>query len=183
MKSLALSLVLVATAALGATPDAGDAGTLRPVLSCVLEDGSRAKLETSSHGLDGDSLFVQVGGKTERAFLDMPRTDFVGHIALAKCVGKTLIFALNYGPPYLKGVAIRQNPVTHADERIYFAEKALPRWLYSGRKEMLVIIPNEGDETDKKYLVYRYEAGKGQPDESTPTDQLPVALRDLIRIK
>jgi len=113
----------------------------------------------------------------------MPRTDFVGHIALAKCVGKTLIFALNYGPPYLKGVAIRQNPVTHADERIYFAEKALPRWLYSGRKEMLVIIPNEGDETDKKYLVYRYEAGKGQPDESTPTDQLPVALRDLIRIK
>lgn len=183
MRILALSLALVATAALSATPDPSDTGPLRPVLSCALEDGSRVTLEARSHGLDGDSLFVQVGGKTERAFLDMPRTDFVGHLALSKCVGKTLIFALNYGPPYLKGVAIRQNPETHAAERIYFAEKALPRWLYPGRKEMLVIVPNIGDETDKKYLVYRFVAGKGQPEESTPTDQLPVAQRDLIRIE
>lgn len=48
---------------------------------------------------------------------------------------------------------------------------------------MLVTIPNEGYETDKKYLVYRYIAGKGQSNESTPTDRLPVVERNLIRIK
>ncbi|AOK15811.1 MULTISPECIES: hypothetical protein [Burkholderia cepacia complex] len=88
-------------------------------------------------------------------------------------------FALEYGPPYLKGVAIRRNPQTHRDERIYFAEKALPKWLYLGSQEMLVVIPNIGHETDKKYLVYHYVAGRGQPNESTATDKLPVSARAL----
>ncbi|WP_080427498.1 hypothetical protein [Burkholderia ubonensis] len=183
MRTLAAGLLWVATAAFGATPSIGDAEALRSVLSCPLEGGSRITLKAKSHGMDGDSLFLQTGKKIERAFLDMPETDFIGRIVLSKCVGKTLVFALDYGPPYLKGVAIRQNPKTHAEERIYFAEKSLPRWLYPGRQEMLVIIPNEGYETDKKYLVYRYIAGKGQSNESTPTDRLPVVERNLIRIK
>ncbi len=111
----------------------------------------------------------------------MPEADFVGRIALSRCVGRTLVFVLNYGSPYLKGVAIRLNPVTHVEERIYFAEKALPRWLYSGRRAMWVIIPNEGGETDGKYLVYRYS--EGRLTESAPVDRLPVATRDLVRIE
>ncbi|MGV2293107.1 hypothetical protein AAHK20_30665 [Trinickia sp. YCB016] len=113
----------------------------------------------------------------------MPDTQFVGNVALARCVGGALVFALEYGPPYLKGVAIRRNPKTHADERIYFAEKALPRWLYLSNQEMLVVIPNEGHETDKKYLVYQYVSGKGQPDESTATDQLPVSIHALLPVR
>ncbi|MDF3834908.1 hypothetical protein P3W85_18370 [Cupriavidus basilensis] len=182
MKTIALTLALAAMATVGTAARAGDTGKLRPVFSCVLEDGSRATLKAESHGLEGDALFVQVGSKTERAFLDMPKSDFVGRIALSRCVGKTLVFALEYGTPYLKGVAIRQNPQTHAEERLYFAEKALPRWLYVGRKEMLVIIPNIGYETDKKYLVYRYVAGKGAPEDAMPADWLPVPKRDLIRM-
>ncbi|MET3819331.1 hypothetical protein ACVK00_003396 [Burkholderia sp. PvR073] len=183
MRILALSLLWIATAAVGGTPTISDGGALRSIISCPLEDGSRITLMAKSHGVDGDSLFVQVRGKTEHAFLDMPDTDFVGRIVLSKCVDKTLVFALDYGSPYLKGVAIRQNPKTHVEERIYFAEKSLPRWLYVGRQEMLVIIPNEGYETDKKYLVYRYLAGKGQPTESTPTDRLPITKRNLIEVR
>ncbi|WP_198360230.1 hypothetical protein [Burkholderia ubonensis] len=44
---------------------------------------------------------------------------------------------------------------------------------------MLVVIPNLGHETDKKYLVYHYVAGRGQPNESTATDKLPVSARAL----
>ncbi|KVL17864.1 hypothetical protein IMT09_12190 [Burkholderia cepacia] len=183
MKVLVVGLLSVATATFGATPGIDEAGVLRQVLSCPLADGSRIALEARSHGLDGDALFVRRGHKTGRAFLDMPETDFVGRIALSRCVGKTLVFVLNYGSPYLKGVAIRLNPVTHVEERIYFAEKALPRWLYSGRRAMWVIIPNEGGETDGKYLVYRYSGSKGRPSESTPADRLPVATRDLVRIE
>ncbi|WP_198345561.1 hypothetical protein [Burkholderia ubonensis] len=75
-------------------------------------------------------------------------------------------------------MAIRQNPQTHTDERFYFAEKALPKWFYLGSQEMLVVIPNLGHETDKN-LVYHYVAGRGQPNESTATDKLPVSARAL----
>ncbi|KVR05484.1 hypothetical protein WK09_27280 [Burkholderia ubonensis] len=152
---------------------------LRTIISCTLADRTRVTLKAESHGDDGDALFVDEGGKTQPAFLDMPDTEFVGDVALARCVGGALVFALEYGPPYLKGVAIRRNPLTHRDERICFAEKALPKWLYLGSQEMLVVIPNLGHETDKKYLVYHYVAGRGQPNESTATDKLPVSARAL----
>lgn len=184
MKLLAVVLVS-AVAALSGTISRADESTptkLRTLVSCKLADGTRAELKTESHGADGDALFVEEGGKTQPAFLDMPDTQFVGNVALSRCVGGVLVFALEYGPPYLKGVAIRRNPQTHADERIYFAEKALPRWLYLSKQEMLVVIPNEGNESDKKYLVYRFVAGKGQPDASAATDKLPVPARALISI-
>ncbi|WP_242538972.1 hypothetical protein [Trinickia acidisoli] len=156
---------------------------MHTITSCVLADGTRATLKAESRGDDGDALFVDEGGKTQPAFLDMPDTQFVGHVALARCVGGVLIFALEYGPPYLKGVAIRRNPQTHADERIYFAEKSLPKWLYLSNQKMLVVIPNTGHETDKKYLVYQYVAGKGQPDQSTATDKLPASTRVLLSVR
>jgi hypothetical protein len=183
MKIFALNLLWMAATALAAAPGASDASALRSIISCPLVDGGRITLMAKSHGVDGDSLFVQSTGRIERAFLDMPNSDFVGHIVLSKCVNNTLIFSLDYGSPYLKGVAIRKNPRTHDEEHIYFAEKSLPRWLYSDHQEMLVIIPNEGYETDKKYLVYRYLVGKGQPTESVPTNRLPVAKRKLVEIK
>ncbi|WP_321799702.1 hypothetical protein [Burkholderia sp. BCC1988] len=182
MKILALALLLIASVSMGMPARASDSIQLRPILSCTLADGSTAILEARSHGLDGDELFVQIDDKIERAFLDMPDSDFVGRVVMSKCVGQTLVFALEYGSPYLKGVAIRVNPRTHANERIYFAEKALPRWLYSGDREMLVVMPNTDKGTDKRYIVYRYVAGKGQPSESTPTDRLPVPKRQLIPI-
>jgi hypothetical protein len=185
MKHIALALVCAATAfPTGSTYADGAVPTkLRTVISCPLADGAHATLKAESHGDDGDALFVDEGGKTQPAFLDMPDTQFVGNVVLARCVGGALVFALEYGPPYLKGVAIRRNPQTHADERIYFAEKALPKWLYLSKQEMLVVIPNEGHETDKKYLVYQYVSGKGQPGESTATDQLPVPIHALLPVR
>ncbi|WP_374401701.1 hypothetical protein [Niveibacterium sp.] len=167
MKHLLLSLGLIAVPVAAAPP--------RPILSCPMADGTRAILLAQSHGLDGKSLFLQIDGKTAPAFQDMPDTEFVGDVVLAKCADKTIVFALNYGPPYQKGIALRKNPVSHAEERLYFAEKALPRWLYTSDRDMLVVIPNEGFETDQKYLVYRFNAGQGQPEESMPTGVLPPA--------
>lgn len=167
MKHLLLTVGLIAVPVAAAPP--------RPILSCPMADGTRAVLLAQSHGLDGKSLFLQIDGKTAPAFQDMPDTEFVGDVVLAKCADKTMVFALNYGPPYLKGIALRKNPISHAEERIYFAEKALPRWLYTSKDDMLVIIPNAGLETDRKYLVYRYDAGHGQPGEGAAVDLLPPA--------
>ena len=158
---------------------------LRTILSCPLAGGDHATLKAAAHGFtgeEGDDLFVKTGAKTERAFLDMPDADFHGSIVLAACVYNTLIFAIDYGPPYLKGAAIRRNPQTLAIERLYFSEKALPHWLFEDDTIMLVIIPNIGYETSKKYLVYKYSSGKGQTEDGTPTNKLPKPMRQLIPI-
>jgi hypothetical protein len=123
MKHIALALIYAETAFSSSLAYADDSVSTkrRTVVSCTLADGTRVTRKAESHGDDGDALFVDEGGQTQPAFLDMPDTQFVGNVALARCVGGALVFALEYGPPYLKGVAIRRNPQTHADERIYFA--------------------------------------------------------------
>ncbi|MES2820108.1 MAG: hypothetical protein V4812_14095 [Pseudomonadota bacterium] len=133
-----------------------------------------ATLLAQPNGYALEILLVQLDGKTELAFQDMPDTEFAGEVALAKCVGNTLLFALQYGSPYRKGVLIRKNPNDHAVERLYFAEKSLPGWLYLNERHMLLVFLNEGYESNKKYLVYRYVAGEGQPSESEATDRRPA---------
>lgn len=180
------SIFLTAVIALGVVtmlPAFGEQpAPLRVVLSCPLAGGGRATLKAISRGYEADELFVEINGKTERAFLDMPNDEFLGQVALSSCVHNTLIFALEYGPPYLKGVAIRSNLKTRTIEHLYFSEKALPRWLYLSDDLMQIIIPNVGFEVSKKYIVYEYISGKGQPEESTSTDMLPESRRKLIEI-
>ncbi|RQH02130.1 hypothetical protein [Paraburkholderia dinghuensis] len=154
----------------------------RVVLSCPLAGGDSATLKVKPSGYEAEDVLVEIKGKTERAFPDDNATSGNDHLVLSACAHGTLIFAVEYGPPYRKGIAIRENPLTKEIERLHFSEKALPLWLYADEKGMLLVIPNEGYETDKKYLVYSYVSGKGEPDESTPMNKLPKPMRELTRI-
>jgi hypothetical protein len=145
---------------------------LKPILTCPLADNTKVSL-LAEPAEDGQRLFIKIDGKTRIAFSDMPQSDFVCRIVLAKCVSSSLIFALEYGSPYMKGLVLRKNPVTHTVEQIDFAEKALPRWLYLGPQQMLLVIPNEGYEVSNKFLLYDYVAGKGQSDIAIGIDSLP----------
>jgi hypothetical protein len=149
----------------------------------MLADGTPAELKGESHGSDGVALYVYEGGKTQPAFLDMPNNQFIGNVKLARCVGGALVFALDYGPPYIKGVVIRLNPQSHADERIYFAEKALPRWLYLNDREMVLVVPNFGHETGKRYLVYEFNSRQGQIGEGRATDTLSVPTHNMLSLR
>ncbi|WPN55498.1 hypothetical protein [Pseudomonas sp. P9_31] len=161
-----------AIAALLAAP--AYAQPLQTILTCPLADSTHVSLLAESD-VEGQRLFIELDGKTQIAFTDMPKSDFIGRIVLAKCAASSLIFALEYGSPYMKGVVLRKNPVSHTVERIDFAEKALPRWLYLGREQIRLVIPNIGYEVSAKFLVYDYVAGKGQlegpPGIETPPDR------------
>lgn len=161
------------------------------VLSCKMASGDKIILkvihitDNQKYFLNGDKPFLEINGKTHLAFANSIRDDMVGDIYLAKCVKHTLIFAMGQVSAYLSGVAIRQNPVTHQYERIYFAEKALPHWLYFKNNEWGIIIPNIGYETDKQYLVYTYKRGKNQPElqhNMKGLNTFPVPKKSLIRI-
>lgn len=164
-RTIVAPLIFAACTAAAAAP-------LVTVRTCRLDGGDRISL-LSERGLEGDRFFLRVNGKVGKAFIDMPEYDFVGTIALATCVDHVLVFAISYGPPYLKGVAVRRNPVSHATERIDFAEKALPQWLYLSPKAMLLVIPNIGNEVSSKYLVYGLTQGKEQENEASARDALP----------
>ncbi len=185
MRLLNISLLFISLVLIVGDATAGESRVepLRTIKSCTMADGTPVALKAESHGEDGVALYVDEEGKAQPAFTDMSNTDLVGNVALAQCVHGALIFALDYGPPYRKGAVIRRNLQSHAEERIDFAEKALPRWLYLSDHEMLVVVPNLGGETDKKYIVYQFIAGKGQLEESMATDKLPVPGHELLPVR
>ena len=157
------------------TPYPGLESPARTVITCALAEGSPATLMAQPNGYALEILSVRLEGKTERAFQDMPDIEFAGEVALATCVDKALLYVLQGGSPYLKGELIRKNPRSQAVEHLYFAEKSLPGWVYLNERQMLLVFANEGHETDKPYLVYRYISGEGQPSEPEASDHRPSA--------
>jgi hypothetical protein len=155
----------------------------KPIISCLLSDGTRASLLAES-SVDGKRLFVNLDKKTQTAFTDMPDADFVGVVVMAKCASSSLVFALNYGSPYSKGVVLRKNPISHSLERIDFAEKALPTYLYLGQKQMRLVFPNIGNEVSTRFLIYDYLSGKGQSEEANGSDIVPVKRGfEVVRLR
>ncbi|HZV67166.1 MAG TPA: hypothetical protein VFG03_19910 [Telluria sp.] len=148
------------------------AAPLTTIRSCRADDGSRISL-LAEPTIEGSRFYLQIDEQTTKAFTDMPEADFIGTIALAICADHVLVFAISYGPPYLKGVAVRKNPLSHAIERIDFAEKALPRWLYLNPSRMQLVIPNEGNEVPSKYLIYGLTAATAPKSEPGGGNSLP----------
>lgn len=143
------------------------------LLTCDLGSGYKATLLGEAHGIEGKVLFLDINGNVEKAFLDFPDASLVGNVVLAKCVDHVLVFAMNYGPPYLKGMAVRFNADTSRIEQINFSEKSLPSWIYTNPRSLLVVFPNKGHESNKRFVVYQFVAGEGQGEEPEGFDTLP----------
>lgn len=156
------------------------------VLSCKMASGAEIILKIL-HPIDGDKPYLEINGKTSLAFNKDVTYGGVTEVLQIQCIQHTLIFTIDIGSPYPRGFAIRQNPVTHQYERIYFAEKALPHWLYFKNNEWGIIIPNieNGYEVGKKYLIHFYNSGKNQPElqhNMKGSNHFPVPKKRLIRI-
>jgi hypothetical protein len=137
--------------------------------------------------IEGNQLYLQFGDQKEKAFTDLPGTDFVGRIAMAKCVKGVLVFALDYGSPYIKGAAIRLRHSGHATiqrERIDFAEKTTPGWLYISNEQMKIVIRNTGVGATSKYFVYSSAPEKGASDSAAEVNALPskAAVFNVVRL-
>ncbi|HGB3219766.1 TPA: hypothetical protein ACIVAW_004695, partial [Salmonella enterica subsp. enterica serovar Javiana] len=111
---------------------------------CKLEDGNRVKL-ISLRTVDGSTPYLIFDNVIVSAFLD--GTIYSGDIILSKCIHHSLIFALNYGAPYMKGCLI--TGVSVSAERKYqpngfcFAERNIPESVWFGEEHTLIIIKND----------------------------------------
>ncbi|EAB2472918.1 hypothetical protein IHY64_004493, partial [Salmonella enterica] len=116
-------------------------GNIKNIKDCKLEDGNRVKL-ISLRTVDGSTPYLIFDNVIVSAFLD--GTIYSGDIILSKCIHHSLIFALNYGAPYMKGCLI--TGVSVSAERKYqpngfcFAERNIPESVWFGEEHTLIII-------------------------------------------
>ncbi len=183
----ATALALVSFTAQGEnTPYPGKESPPRSITRCQMADGSFAELLGQPDGYTHETPLLNMDGETRPAFQDVPDMDYVGQALVANCQGQALYFVYQGMSPYLKGALVRKNPETYKTEVILFAEKATPLRLYLSTRGMLVVIPNAGHETDKKYLVYRYPV-LNEDEQPLGLDRLPARgdyeILDLAPIK
>ena len=94
------------------------------------------------------------------------------------CVGshaRALVVTGEFTANALQGFVLSRNPKNAVVERLDFAEKNRPAWLYLSPSETDVVIPTHGyGETNKKFVVYRQFVGSGAEPQVVPTDELPA---------
>ncbi|AMC35239.1 hypothetical protein [Janthinobacterium sp. B9-8] len=99
------------------------------------------------------------------------------HIA---CVGKkarALVISGEFTANALQGIVFSYDADANKIERLDFAEKSRPNWLYLGAKEHLLIINTNGlGDSDKKYTIYRYTRKSTGDATIENTNQLPSTV-------
>ncbi|HCS1711071.1 TPA: hypothetical protein OQP52_004591, partial [Salmonella enterica subsp. enterica serovar Typhi] len=100
---------------------------IKNIKDCKLEEGNRVKLISLST-VDGSTPYLIFDNVIVSAFLD--GSIYSGDIILSKYIHHSLIFALNYGAPYMKGCLI--TGLSASAERSYkpngfcFTERNIP---------------------------------------------------------
>ena len=105
----------------------------------------------SQYTVDGNRFRLRVDGKDVPAFSESGTDEVLGRLNFATCRHQVLIFDVSYGPPYRKGAVVRINAASGKFERIDFAEKAKPKWIYLSKSRIKLVIPNIGIEREGKY--------------------------------
>ncbi|HAX1597372.1 TPA: hypothetical protein J0720_001218, partial [Escherichia coli] len=80
---------------------------IKIVKTCQLKKNESVQL-LSLRTIDGDTLYLKFRNVITGAFLDTPTKsyDFFGDVVLSQCINGSLIFALEYGSPYIKGCLV-----------------------------------------------------------------------------
>jgi hypothetical protein len=103
-----------------------------------------------------------------------------GDVVSAACVGRhrrALIVSGEFTANALQGF------VMVGTERIDFAEKVYPGWLFLGPSEIVVAFATEGyGETNARYVLYRHRIGQSGDDQIEAANELP-ATREFEQIK
>ena len=138
--------------------------------------GSRVDAVRDSKIADTCVYYLRQNGSTRPFFED--RESSRGSSVQIACVGsheRALVVTGEFTANFLQGFALRRNPANGVVERLDFAEKNRPAWLYLSPSETDVVIPTHGyGETNKKFIVYRHFVGSGAEPQVIPMDELPA---------
>jgi hypothetical protein len=150
------------------------------------EQGKKIDVLRDSFYYDNYVYYLRVKGK-KRQFIFNHKDDSRGSTVRISCVGKkfrALVITGEFTANALQGIVLVFNSKVAKVERIDFAEKVPPEWLYLSEQSTLVVIPTNGyGETNKKYVIYRHEAGNKEYAQVDAIDELPATAGfEVIRL-
>ena len=158
-------------------PLSASAESLQAVENCLLGTEPSTQIEVVKAQPIADSAIYYLQHKQQFnpvfASAELSR----GAAMSIQCAGreeKALVVSGEFSANYLQGFALRYNSASHELERIDFAERNRPSWVYLNQSGMAVVFQNIGNESSKKYLVYQYISGKGQAEAAYGTNKLPT---------
>lgn len=151
---------------------------MEAVTSCTLgSDRSHTLALLRDHTIDSTAVYYL--SKDDAAPVRLYQGDedqSRGEDIQIACVGtkeRAFVISGEFTSNYLQGAAVRYNTKAKRWERVDFAERTRPAAVYFDAKGMAVLIPNSmRNESSKRYIIYRYEGGKGSG-EQTYSDRLP----------
>lgn len=157
------------------------------VKSCILGADSSQRVSiirdskiasTYVYSLQQQGVRTPLFGTPEQSRGDSVKAECVGHRQRA------LIVSGEFTANALQGFVIAYPPSAAAPERLDFAEKMRPGWLYLGPHEIKVVFANSRyGESNANYVMYRHIFGKSDDDQSVPLEELPSPSGELIRLK
>lgn len=172
MKSLlSISMLLILL------PLSASAENLKAVENCLLGTGPNTQVAVLSAQPIADSAIYYLQQQQELSPVFASGEMSRGAAVSIQCAGreeKALVVSGEFSANYLQGFALRYNSATQELERIDFAERNRPSWVYLNQSGMALVFQNSGHESSKKYLVYQYISGKGQAEAAYGTNKAPT---------
>lgn len=152
---------------------------LEKVISCQLASTKIATL-FRGHRISDTYLYSLQQENNQPSLLFDNEDESRGIDVKVECAGKyeqILVISGQFSSNYIQGLILRYNANNGQWERINFSERARPIFIYITDSDMSVAIPNQGNETDKKFIIYSYISGKGQSEETSAVDVLPSTVK------
>jgi hypothetical protein len=157
------------------------------VTACDVGGKKRTRVDVVRESKIGDTYiyYLRQNGRMRPFFGD--RDSSRGSSVQIACAGRkarALVVTGEFTANFLQGFVLSRNPQNGVVERLDFAEKNRPAWLYLALEETTIIIPTRGyGETNKKFVAYRHSFGSAAGPQVIPMDELPAgAGADVIEL-
>ncbi|OAJ52869.1 hypothetical protein [Paraburkholderia ginsengiterrae] len=160
---------------------------MEAVTHCTLgSDRSHTLVLLRDHPIDSTAVYyLSKDGAASVRLYQGDEDQSRGQDIQIACVGtkeRAFVISGEFNSNYLQGVAIRFNTKAKRWERVNFAERTRPTAVYFDTEGMAILIPNSmRNESDKRYIVYRYASGKDNG-EQMYLNRLPTSQGVQIRV-
>lgn len=147
--------------------------------ACDLGGGPTSRVEVLRESPIADThvYLLRQNGKATPIFSDVDSSR--GASASAVCVGRTnhaLVLSGQFTANAVQDFVLTYKPANQKVDRLDFAEKSRPKWLFLSKNDMIVVIPTHGlGETSNKFVAYRSRKGSIDAAGGEGIVQLPKA--------
>ncbi len=178
-------LLFFAISAVFCAPPTAFAKTMDKVLNCHFSSNKVLEVARSKDESTTYLYHIKKENTWQLLYQDEPQNESRGSQVKMLCAGereKVFIIVGVFLSNYEQAVIIRHNKKNNKWERIDLAERSRPTHNYLSDREMLVVTPNSGYESEKAFFIEKFDSNKNRQLQRMASDQLPnrVGLSKIV---